>query len=702
VINFAETTPEGSFDPREVTPAPVLLITPRGRIAWMNKAAERFLGPTAPALIGESFVTLISLAQREAHVRALLRQHVHAAEAFSLELPVRTMRNANHWVGLQVQRTDLPGGRWAYVACFVDLQPIHQALELLKRQNAQLVATARQSAAASEMKSEFLAAISNELRPPLRGVLDMARVLLETALDRDQRMVAEILQDSAGTIVDLLDDMVDFTRIESGQMETVALDFDVRLAADAVGATIAAEADSRGVRFRFHLHHDVPAHLSADPGRLRQVLLQIGRACVTSVEKQAGVLTLLGEPGCETAYGIELDFTFRFDPDGAGEGQVPGLFAALASGDVRASVAHGGLGLSLAIAHHLIGLLGGRTALQHLPTGGWAVKVSLPFAKQVGLAGRLHEEEFVNLADRPILALAEDGGLWDSLQASMRFFGARVERAPNGPAALQAMRTAAGRGAGFAAVIVHLEMDGLDAARFARALRRQEDLQSTPLLLVASLGRSGDSILATEWGYSGYLSEPVSSDLLRQTLEATIRQHRAAAAINSAGTLVTRYSLAEESKGRRCVLIVNDNILDQLALVSALRKMGYRSQVLGNKEDVLGRIRAGAGSLVILPFGDDWSSSRDLVRSIRSLEESIRGVPILAVAPPVGSSSTSALASLDVDGIVDADIEIGELCSAIERLLLHGTIGAIETEDIGSLPETVGDPTAGARERRTT
>lgn len=665
--------PSHEFDPRDVTPIPVLLVTPQGRIAWMNHATARLLGQNSGGLVGESFATLLSLGRRSIHTRAILRQHLRSAESFFFELPVRTARNADHWVGLLVQRTQTSGGRWAYVACLTDLQAMHQALDALNRRNSQLVAKARQSNAASEMKSEFLSGISNELRAPLGGMLEMSRVLLDTALDRDQRMVAEILQDSAQTIVSLVDDMVDFAKIESGQMETLALDFDVRLALDAVGSNLVADADSTGAAFRFRLHPSIPARLNGDPGRLRQVLLQIGRACLRSTSGQAGTLTLQGDPIEEAAFSVDLGFAFHFDPDDNIAAEPPALFAALANGDTRTSAAYGGLGMSLAIAHHLVALLGGRTDLQSAPNGGWILTVRLPFAKQAAAPASPLEEP-VELKDRAVLALMGDDGFWTSLQDSARTFGVSVERVPNAPAALQTMRTQARSARPFAAVLVHLEMNGLDAARFARGARQHEEFDPIPLILVTSLGRSGDSAIAMDWGYSAYLSEPVTADLLRQTLEASIQQRRAQASAHGLARLVTRHSIAEEAKVRRCVLIADDNALDRLLMVSLLKKMGYASEVLANPDDILSRIAAGSGHVVVVSFAEDQPDPSDLVRRIRASADAFRNIPILALIAAEGDSGAPPRPSLDIDAIVDSRSELGDVCSAIEGLLLHGAV----------------------------
>lgn len=280
-------------------------------------------------------------------------------------------------------------------------------------------------------------------------------------------------------------------------------------------------------------------------------------------------------------------------------------------------------------------------------------------------------EEPVDPTGRSILALMDSDGLWESVQSSIRAVGAHAERAPNASAAMQAIRTAASSGRGYTAVLVHLEMAGLDAARFARALRRNEEFDATPLILATTLGRSGDSALAMEWGYSAYLSEPVTIELMRQTLDASIRQRCAAEGTGSLVTLVTRHSIAEESKGRRCILIVDDNVLDQLLVISALKKMGYASEVLTNPDEILSRVEAKTGHLVVVTLGDDRPDPTELVRRIRASGDSVRKVPILAVVPSDQASPARQAAFLDIDATVTSSTALGDLCHAIEGLLLR-------------------------------
>jgi PAS domain S-box-containing protein len=208
-----------AFDPRDLIPTPIFLCTIEGRIAWVNAAAEQLLGRSASELAGESFATIFPAEDGLRRARAIVRHHLSGETDFESEAPLATRHEAAHWVGLHVRKITTSNGRQAYVCSAHDLDASHRELESLRRKTKELEARTVQATAASQLKSEVLGTLSSELRAPMNGVISMSRLLMESALDRDQQMFAEVIHDSGRMLLELVDDVLDFSRIEAGQLK---------------------------------------------------------------------------------------------------------------------------------------------------------------------------------------------------------------------------------------------------------------------------------------------------------------------------------------------------------------------------------------------------------------------------------------------------------------------------------------------------
>src|SRR5262245_25530102 len=618
-----------AFDPRDLIPTPILLFSLDGWILWANTAAERLVGRPLTALRGESFGILFPASMRHCNVRSVLRHHRQSPQDFYIELPIRTTRESEHWVGCQVRKVKTTNDQWAYVVSLQGIQELRQMLESLKLRNIQLAARAKESAAAAQLRADFLTTLSNELRVPLGGVITMTRMLLETSLDDHQSTLAEVVHESGKSVTELVDDILDFSRIESAQLEIANIDFDLRLAVNTVGASLSEEAALHRLPFRFSVHHAVPSGVTGDPSRLRQVLQNVGRAVIRSVGDGSSQVLVEVRSDNETAYGVDLRFAVTVKPEPGAQSTRPALAGVFASDDRAAACQFGGQGLALSIARQIVVLMGGTTGVQAGVAASWTIWFSIPFGKQ---RERVIAEPQAapDLKDLRVLLLVGTEAFRESLKESINTFAAGVEFAPNVNAALQSMRTAASAKNGFGCVLVHLEMPGVDAARFAQMVREEPLVARVPLVLVAGLGRVGDSARAEQWGYAGYVAQPVDTDLLRDILLRVLGQSAAPEGTGPV-SLVTRHALAEQAKARRNVLVVEDSPLDQLVLVSALRRMGYEPEVVADGHSALAVIERGHTEIVLLDIGIPGVDGFEVASLIRKLDAGGRRLPILAI-----------------------------------------------------------------------
>jgi len=305
--------PAGSspFDPRDLVPEPLFCCDTEGRLVWMNGAAEQLTGHPASGLTGQPLTILLPFEDRRRLVRALLRRHRSGVKDFYLEAPIVTGQGRVHWVGVQVRRIRAATGREGYVASVHDLQAIHEELETLRRRIRETEARAEEASVGAQLKTEFLSTMSHELRTPMNGLIGMSRLLLDSSLQGEERMYAEIIHASGLTLLEMINDIMDYSRIEAGRLEVESLDFDLRVAIDSVGTILGPRANSKERAFSSRVSHRVPSHLKGDPGRIRQVLANLGAWLIKCGEQ--GPLDMSVELAEETAHTVVVRFSLS-DP----------------------------------------------------------------------------------------------------------------------------------------------------------------------------------------------------------------------------------------------------------------------------------------------------------------------------------------------------------------------------------------------------
>lgn len=679
-----------SFDPRDLIPTPLFCATPEGRLVWMNAAAEALTGRHAAAVAGEPFSALFPEETRVAAARQVLRHRRRGRTDFYLETPIVTAGAESHWVGLHVRLATAANGRTAYVCAAHDLQEIHSDLETLTRRNRELSARLEEATAGAELKSTFLATMSSELRAPMNGVIGMSRLLLDSGLDRDQRTWAEVIQSSGNQLLDLIDDILDYSRIESGQLAIGSMDFDLRVTVDAVSSLLAARAHDANVQFSSLVHHRVPSLLNGDPGRVRQVLLHLAETALDQAE--GGEVQLRVELVEETAHQAVVRFWVNriggaLGGDAAIEANLLDLFGGVAGGGEGGPRRLGGRALGLTIARRLVTLMGGDGGGSRVSDIGSKLWFRVPLGKQ---AERPAEEPGAAAAARAdVLALRAlvvdgDAAARASVREAVASWGATCDEAEGGLEAIERLKAEAGQGRPYGAVLVDLEVAELDAEAFARAVRADSATASLPLVLLTALGRPGDAARAEGWGYDAYFVKPVDAAEIRAALAEVGGRSGP-----DRGRLVTRHTVAEMKKRRVRVLVVEDNPIDQLVIASALRRVGYTPEITLNVEDAADAMARQAADVVFVDVAavgeDGYVRAADLRAACDAVSEPGPRIPIVALVGRVREEEKARCTEAGVDDLLGKPVDLEALVATVDRWVGER---APETESPAEEPAT--------------
>ncbi len=669
----------------DLVPTPIFRVGADGRLTWINAAAEQVLGRPSATVIGESFANLLPREGRLRHLKALLRASCVPSFDAYLEVPLTTHRIPAHWMGVDLRRIESADGPVEWIASAHELTGMHEELAALRRRERELSARVREASEAAQSKTEFLTALSEELRAPMNGVIGMSRLLLDSHLEGDQQTFAEVIHDSGERLLELVDNILDFSRLEAGRLEIASLDFDLRVLADAVASQLAAPAAAREIRLGSTVNHRVPSRLTGDPGRLRQVLLCLGTNAMR--DTAGGEIELRVDLVEETAHRVALRFAVIMSggandgAPGAGDGRA--VLEAFVKDDPTLIARHGASGLALAIAHRLVALMGGDLGLHFEPGRGTICWFRVPLAKQAERplsepAPRLEKE--VALGSLRILVADDSSIARRVLVHALRGLGCACDEVEDGLEAMERLRDAAAATSPYGLALVDLDLPGLDAAALASAIHNDPALIGTPLMLITNFGRPGDASRAEAWGYSAYLVKPVPLDRLEEAIREVMRRAARAAQGTSAVEadasetgLVTRHTLAEQRRHRVRVLVVEDSPLDQLVVCSALRRMGYEPQIANDGAAAVEAIRNQAFDIVFMDVRLPELDGIEAVREIRRVEEA-RGchTPVIAITSARSDEDREQCLAAGMDEFLAKPLDLEAMCATVERWM-HAT-----------------------------